>query len=312
MSIDIVPDIHGHADKLDALLAHLGWRHTPSGWLGPDPDRRLVFLGDFIDRGPENARVIRTVRSLMDAGKADAVMGNHELNAILYHTAVERLDGGTRRSSWLRAHSAKNTEQHAAFLREFPLGQPATREVIDWMKSLPIFHQGDGFRAVHACWYAPDLELIAQELPDRRLDHAVLTAPGFLESDLFGAIDTATKGPEEELPDGLSFLDKGGHERHHARIGWWRREARTWAELAITGNDSTALPETEAPERARRYLYEDAIPVFFGHYWLTGAFRLEAPRALCLDYSAGKGGPLACYRFDGDPALQPGRIVTAP
>jgi hypothetical protein len=63
---DIIPDIHGHADKLDAILQRLGWRRTTAGWQAPDPERRIVFLGDFIDRGPENARVIRTVRSAVE------------------------------------------------------------------------------------------------------------------------------------------------------------------------------------------------------------------------------------------------------
>ena len=110
---DIIPDIHGQAEKLEALLAQLGWRRTTAGWANDAPERELVFLGDFIDRGPDNAAVIRTVRSLMDAGKARAVMGNHELNALHFHTPDPKTQGG-----YLRPHSPKNQHQHAAFLRE--------------------------------------------------------------------------------------------------------------------------------------------------------------------------------------------------
>ncbi len=47
---------------------------------------------------------------------------------------------------------------------------------------------------------------------------------------------------------------------------------------------------------------EGEKPVFFGHYWMTGMPRIEAPNALCLDYSAGIGdNPLVAY------AWEPGR-----
>ncbi|MEZ5751592.1 MAG: hypothetical protein R3D60_06390 [Paracoccaceae bacterium] len=44
-------------------------------------------------------------------------------------------------------------------------------------------------------------------------------------------------------------------------------------------------------------------PVFFGHYWLSGDPVLQAPNALCLDYSAGKDGPLVTYE------LHPGEML---
>ena len=117
MSItDIIPDIHGQAEKLRLALKNLGWRRNGTTWVHPEPDRQIVFLGDFIDRGPENGAVIRIVRELMDAGRAQAIMGNHELNAIHFH--MEDPDTGTP----LRPHSQDNLEQHESFLREFPLG----------------------------------------------------------------------------------------------------------------------------------------------------------------------------------------------
>ena len=52
-----------------------------------------------------------------------------------------------------------------------------------------------------------------------------------------------------------------------------------------------------------------AKPVFFGHYWLTGEPVLQSPNALCLDYSAGKDGPLVAYRWeDGEEALSLERV----
>ena len=55
-SYDIIGDIHGHARKLERLLRHLGYRETRDAWR--HPDRTAVFVGDFIDRGPEQLRTI--------------------------------------------------------------------------------------------------------------------------------------------------------------------------------------------------------------------------------------------------------------
>jgi hypothetical protein len=49
--------------------------------------------------------------------------------------------------------------------------------------------------------------------------------------------------------------------------------------------------------------------VFFGHYWLTGTPSLQSRQTVCVDYSAGNGGPLVAYRFDAEPELSPERLV---
>ena len=99
MSItDIIPDIHGHADKLRLALQNLGWRRTVTTWRHPEPDRQIVFLGDFIDRGPENAAVIRIVRELMDSGRANAIMGGQA--SILKDKDIEDI------SAWFASQSS--------------------------------------------------------------------------------------------------------------------------------------------------------------------------------------------------------------
>jgi hypothetical protein len=47
---DLIGDIHGHADALRRLLATLGYTRHQGGYR--HSDRRAIFLGDFIDRGP--------------------------------------------------------------------------------------------------------------------------------------------------------------------------------------------------------------------------------------------------------------------
>ena len=67
--------------------------------------------------------------------------------------------------------------------------------------------------------------------------------------------------------------------------------------------ERAALPNLPIPAHAR--VARADKPVFFGHYWLTGAPTLQSGRAACVDYSAGNGGPLVAYRFDAQPELSP-------
>jgi hypothetical protein len=120
-----------------------------------------------------------------------------------------------------------------------------------------------------------------------------------------------TKGPEVPLPTGYSFRDRTGSERSEVRVKWWGRGASSWADLAMSVPDPGELPVMAPPPEVQKAIYPaDAKPVFFGHYWLTGAPVLQAPNALCLDYSAGLDGPLVAYRLEvpGAP-LSPAQIV---
>ena len=47
----------------------------------------------------------------------------------------------------------------------------------------------------------------------------------------------------------------------------------------------------------------DAVPVFVGHYWLTGTPTPLAANVACTDYSVAKGGKLVAYRWDGESEL---------
>ena len=124
-TVDTIPDIHGQIAKLRAALSVLGWRRSPAGPVHPEPKRTIVFLGDFIDREPENRAVIHLLRDLTDSGIAPAILGNHELNALHFHTAHPET------GQPLRAHSEKNLRQHASFLAEFPVGAGETREALE-------------------------------------------------------------------------------------------------------------------------------------------------------------------------------------
>ncbi|WP_293017708.1 metallophosphoesterase, partial [Mycolicibacterium sp.] len=102
---DIIGDIHGCADPLESLLDAMGYRYTDGAFR--HPSRQAVFVGDLVDRGPQQLRVLETVKAMVDAGSAQITMGNHEFNAICY--CIPRADG-----DYLRRHSDKNAHQHRA------------------------------------------------------------------------------------------------------------------------------------------------------------------------------------------------------
>ena len=84
MHYDIIGDLHGHADALEALLRKMDYAPANGAWR--HSERTAVFVGDFIDRGPQQRRTVELVRAMVESGAALAVMGNHELNAIAWHT----------------------------------------------------------------------------------------------------------------------------------------------------------------------------------------------------------------------------------
>ena len=276
MTIDIIPDIHGQHETLLSALGGLGWRRSGTGWTHPEPDRRVLFLGDLIDRGPENAAVIRTVRSLMDEGRADLILGNHELNAMQFH--ARHPETGLP----LRRNDEKNTRQHRAFLDEFPPGAEQTRDVMGWLRTVPLLIETDHFRAVHASWAEGTVERLRGLLPSLTLDEAALVRSADKSDPLYRLVEEVAKGPETSLPEGVSFFDKDGTERTEVRLRWWRGGAVSWRKVAMSVPDPDILPAGPLPDTVRSHTYpETARPVFFGHY----NRQRESPVLQCGDES---------------------------
>ncbi len=178
------------------------------------------------------------------------------------------------------------------------------------MRTLPLFIEEAGFRVVHACWRPGSVDRVRAITGDGVLSEEQLVEAADPQNEIFHLAEELTKGPEHKLPDGACFHDKDGTRRDAVRLQWWNSDARTWREIAISVPDPVALPDDPLPDSLQAQTYPKVErPVFFGHYWLTGAPRLQAPNALCLDYSAGKDGPLVTYELDvGDKVLTPERI----
>jgi len=299
---DIIGDIHGQYDKLEGLLRHLGYRETLGAWRCAG--RQAIFVGDLIDRGPAQLRTVDTVRRMVEAGSALCIMGNHEFNAIAWTVPDPERPG-----EYLRPHDKpSNRHQHAAFLAEVE-GRPEHREIIDWFRTLPLWLDLGEIRVVHACWHESSLTHLSDRLQTGTPlhDDLVLTASRRGHRD-FAAVEAVCKGLEVQLPEGLSFLDKGGTRRHEARIRWWASELRTYRQAAIGPTDLVErVPDHPLPPALQLPAYAGP-PVFFGHYWFTGQPQVLSPRLACLDYSAARDGPLVAYRWDGESDLASGRL----
>jgi hypothetical protein len=302
---DVIGDIHGHSQSLRALLEKLGYRDEGGVWR--HPMRKAIFLGDFIDRGPFQREVLDMVRRMIESGSALAVMGNHEFNAIAFHTQ----DSDT--GDYLRTHSEKNIRQHEAFLKAYENDPGGREEAIRWFRKLPLWLDLGEIRVVHACWDRQAIERILEyQHGDALLGEDLLFAASRKGAWQYDAIETILKGKEIPLAPGSSFRDKDGTIRHSMRVRWWDQEARTYKD-AFLGPESarTHIPDDEiAGDHLVEYSH-DAPPVFLGHYWMEGTPQPLAPNIVCLDYSVAKPkGKLVAYCWDGETALDPENFVS--
>lgn len=304
MNYDIIGDIHGHDSALLALLDRLGYRQRAGAWR--KAGHQAIFVGDFIDRGTGQRETVDLVRSMVDAGSAQAVMGNHEFNALAWATQDPRRPG-----QYLRPHTDEKRRQHQAFLAA-TADHPAWRqEALDWFMGLPLWLDLPDLRVVHACWHPQAMAALAPMLqPGNRLDPDLLLQAAERGSATYVAVEAVLKGPEVRLPDGMQFM-LGDCLRSEARTRWWDAAATTFKASAIVdGGSRDQLPEWPIPEEVR-FGYADPRPVFIGHYWMQGEPHRLGPHVACVDYSAGKGGPLVAYRWQGEPELLQQHFVSA-
>lgn len=137
--IDVVGDVHGEIDALDDLLRVLGYRgrgEHPGG-------RRLVFIGDLCDRGPDSPAVIGRVRAMVEAGTAQCLLGNHEVNVMR----------GARKEANGWFFERDHDRERGRFTGSRPAADDAERErILEFFRQLPLVLERPDLRLVHACW----------------------------------------------------------------------------------------------------------------------------------------------------------------
>lgn len=294
---DIIGDIHGYADELRDLLDALGYVEFGIARRHPD-GRKVLFLGDYIDRGPKIREVLEIVRAMVDAGEALAILGNHEVNAMRYHTIGS--DGRP-----LRPHTGNNRTQQQATADQFP-DRAEWAGWIQWFAGLPLSIDLGGLRAVHACW---DEEAVREMNGVGRLEGATLERYSVKGTPGHDTISRLINGPEAWLPEGYQHETADGRVRGEFRVKWWVNLEGLNCREAIFPEDSKipALPPLDVP---RTGYPTDAPPTFFGHYAQKSP--IPAPirgNLACLDYGTGKGGFLCAYRWDGESVIEPSKMV---
>lgn len=118
---DIIGDVHGCFDELVELIGQLGYTVTENDGaftVSSAGDRKLVFVGDLVDRGPGTVQVLRLVSSAVGAGRAFCVPGNHDMKLVraLRGRDVKRTHGLAETLEQLGLESNEFRVQVAKFL----------------------------------------------------------------------------------------------------------------------------------------------------------------------------------------------------
>ena len=161
----------------------------------PIPDRKVLFVGDYIDRGPKIREALEIVKQMVDNGTAIALMGNHEYNALCFHNKDTE-------GNYLREHSEKNLNQHRETIEQFNGKQDELEMYLEWFKTLPLFYETETFRAVHACWDYNSIDYLKKHLNNNRLTDDLICQSVKEDTPLYKAIENTLKGKEIRIPYG--------------------------------------------------------------------------------------------------------------
>ncbi len=297
---DLIGDIHGHASELKHLLSELGYSNNQGCWR--HPSRKVIFVGDYIDRGPAIREVLHIIKSMVDSNQALAIMGNHEYNAIAFS---HRLPDG----NYLRTHNSVHIKQHQATTDQFADYSAEWKQWVDWFYTLPLFLEIDGIRVVHSFWESNHI-IWLKENHGNLLTRKLLIDSHDKDTLAYAAINDILKGKEINIPIDFAWLDKDCHARTSNRIKWWADSATGSFGSLIFNCPEGLRDELMPPELIYNSYPLDAPPVFFGHYWLEDDLpKIQTRNAVCLDYSVAKGGSLVAYRWSGESALHQNNFV---
>jgi hypothetical protein len=270
-ALDIVGDVHGEYEALRALCARLGYdaagRH-PAG-------RHLVFVGDLCDRGPDSPGVMLWARALVESGRAQWVLGNHELALLL----------GQRKAGnhWFHA---EQLERDAVYHPFAVLSDAAERHALrEFLATLPLALERPDLRVVHAAWHAPSIDAcrsIHGCARDAYRHYEMSCARGAEAQQLKRSYDAVTASLGEKLYDPDARFDAddaltlGRWDVHYqmsnpVRVLTSGPEVDTLAPLYANGKWRFAERLPWWPD------YHEPVPVVFGHYWRRWNPRVAGP-----------------------------------
>ena len=127
----VIGDVHGCYKELKELMTIL----ETEGAYDRNIDK-LVFLGDYIDRGTDSRLVIKFIRELQEKNdNVIALMGNHEDMLLDYLKNIN--------DNWTFNGYTSTMESYKGFEKQF-------KKDVQWIRTLPIYHEDEHFIYVHA------------------------------------------------------------------------------------------------------------------------------------------------------------------
>ncbi|MCP5207083.1 MAG: metallophosphoesterase [Hahellaceae bacterium] len=305
---DLIGDVHGCANTLVTLLEKMDYRKVNGVY--QHRSRQAIFVGDIVDRGPRIREALHIVRDMVERGAAQMVMGNHEYNALGYCTRGRPGSDHT----YLREHNARHTRLIQETLDQFEHYPAEWNDFLEWFYTLPVFLEFDNFRVVHACWDGEMIDHYKEKFGTNLIDADFLHASVVKESFAGQFMDRLLRGTDMRLPGGKKIKGRDGFERSFFRTKFWANEPQTYGDVVFQPDplpEAIANQQISEHDRTRLVAYgRHELPVFVGHYWMTGEPRPIAPNIACLDYSAVKYGRLVAYRIDDETRLSPDKFVS--
>lgn len=300
---DIIGDVHGYATLLKKLLLQMGYSKTESGYL--HPLRKAVFVGDFVNRGPEIRKTVRIIRKMVENGNAMAIIGNHEINAITYY--LKDKDGLP-----LIKSPGKNFLALYKTINQFAEYQEEWKSHRKWMSELPLYLDLGEIRIVHACWSESAIELIKIAESEGKSRNSIFRKmykkP---KSPVSKSVLKLTKGIDYKMPGDLKIINNKGVSPQSFRMRWWEDPAgKTFEEMSF--DSKFVLPQYEIPKQIapQNTPYpEDAPIVFFGHYCRHEGPFIIKPNLCCVDSCVAGTRTLTAYRWNGEKVLDLNNLV---
>lgn len=279
-SYDLIGDVHGHEELLSALVEKLGYVRKGPSYEHPQ-GRKLVFVGDLLNRGPDSAGVLKIVRKTWEEGNAYVALGNHEFRIL----------------------------QLASMNKGLP--DASYEPFVPWFKKLPLFLDLQDIRVVHAAWHISSIALISQApVPDNSFIQATLDK----NSPERKAVDRILKGVMANLPEGSILRDRFGIVRQKGRLRWWEDlKGKPFGEALLSpmyGNSLEEIPDTKDIDKVEPYPKDDK-PVFIGHYCLEPHIPKINDNVICIDGCVTCDKRLWGYRYAGEQKPAKANLVHA-
>lgn len=295
---DIIGDVHGHAALLKMILLELGYKKTDSGYA--HPERKAIFVGDFINRGPQIKKTVRMIRTMVENQHAHAILGNHEMNSIISYIKY-KMDVFTR-----------NDVYELKTLNEYRDNQAEWADTIKWLRTLPLFIDLKDIRIVHACWSDKAVDYLRENLTPGKIKKEVIRALFKNQEDLMPQnIWLLIKGLNFKMPGDMKVKNNKGVSPRTFRMRWWEEPTgKTFEEISFESKyqfPHYTIPPQIAPDF--QPYPEDAPIVFFGHYCRSNGPYIIRPNLCCLDSCINGSKSLLAYRWNGEKQLSEANLV---